>query len=243
MRYKCIISYDGYNYKGFQVQPGEVTIEICLKEAIKMMLHKDVKIYPAGRTDAMVHAFGQVIHFDLDLNIKPEAIKNGLNSFLPRDIRIVDASIVDDNFHARFSAKKKEYHYLVKQTEPSVFENRYMAYYKNLDLELMIEALRMLCGKHNFKGFCSGSVNPLKDFEKIIYEAKIIKDGDYLRFIFVGNGFLKYQIRRMMGLVLEIGAKRDSLETITRVFNERDPGISHKIAPGYGLYLMKVYYD
>ena len=242
MRYKCIVSYDGFDYKGFQIQHEEKTIELALKQAIFTMINEDVKIAASGRTDAMVHAHGQVFHFDTDKDIPANAVVRGINSSLPHDIKILSCEKVSDDFHSRFSVKQKEYHYLIKTTEPTVFETRYMAYYKNLDVEAMAEALKLFIGTHNFKGFCSASVNPLKEFVKTIFETKIIVENDVLRFVFIGTGFLKYQIRRMMGLIIEIGLHRQSKEKILEVLEKQDPTLSHKVAPGYGLYLEKVYY-
>ena len=107
-RYKCIISYDGHNYMGFQIQEELKTIELEIKIALKKLLGIDVKIYPSGRTDRGVHAKGQVIHFDLDNYIPPEGLKNGINAFLPEDIYFRSVEEVDESFHARFSAKSKE---------------------------------------------------------------------------------------------------------------------------------------
>ena len=242
MRIKLVISYDGAPYMGFQIQGDEKTIELELVKALKNVTLEDIKIYASGRTDKGVHALGQVIHFDTSKNISLYGWKRALNSFLPDDIRVMDVEYVSDDFHARFSAKSKEYHYFIETGEYDLFKRNYRAFYKNLDISLMQDGLKKLCGKHNFKGFCSGSVDPRKDFCKTIYEAYIIKNGTELEFVFKGNGFLKYQIRRMMGLIIEIGRKRDTLETIDRVFLECDPKISHMCAPSSGLYLVKVNY-
>ena len=112
-RYKCILSYDGTNYMGFQIQDDLPTIELELMKAIKKMLNVDVKIYPSGRTDRYVHAKGQVIHFDLEKHLTPLQLKRGINTYLNEDIHIIDVEEVDENFHARFSAKSKEYRYYI----------------------------------------------------------------------------------------------------------------------------------
>lgn len=241
-RIKAIVSYDGSRYMGFQVQDDMPTIELELMEAIKKVLNYDVKIYASGRTDKGVHAIGQVIHFDIETDISEYGLMKAINSFLPDDIRIVELNIVGDDFHARFSAKSKEYHYLVKINNYTVFDRLYYARYYNLDIDKMKEAIKKFIGVHNFKGFCSASVDPRKDFVKEIYDAHIEDNGDVLKFVFIGTGFLKYQIRRMMGLILDIGLNKDTLETIDKVFEEKDPKISHMKAPAEGLYLVKVNY-
>lgn len=227
---------------GFQVQESLPTIELELVNAIKKVTDEDVKIYASGRTDKGVHAYGQVIHFDTEASLKPYGWKKALNSFLPPDIRIVDIEFVDDSFHARFSATMKEYHYLIKYENYTVFDRNYYANFFNLDIDLMKEALKHFEGTHNFKGFCSASVDPRKDFVKTIFEASLEDKNGILTFVFKGTGFLKYQIRRMMGLIIEIGLHKDSIDTIERVFEEQDPQISHMKAPSEGLYLYKVYY-
>jgi len=241
-RYKCILSYDGTNYMGFQIQDDLPTIELELMKAIKKMLNVDVKIYPSGRTDRYVHAKGQVIHFDLDSNIPPKGIKSGLNSFLPSDIHIVSCETVNEDFHARFSAKSKEYHYIINTGEFDPLKSRYMPNITNLNYDLMAEAIKLYLGKHDFKGFASSSIDERKDTIKEIYEAKIIKTDDRLEFIFIGSSFLKYQIRKMMGILVEIGRGKETKEKINLIFETKDTRLSNKLLDGCGLYLYKVNY-
>lgn len=242
-RYKCIVSYDGTKYMGFQIQDELPTIELKLKEAMYKMLKEDIKIYPSGRTDRYVHAKGQVFHFDIDKDIPVNGIKNGINAFLPNDIYIVDVTMVDEEFHARFSAKAKEYRYYINQGEYNPLLANYAPNIKGLDVNKMEEALKLLEGTHNFKGFASAQIDPRKDTVKTIFEIKLNVRGDFLEFVFIGSGFLKYQIRRMMGLIIEIGRGKESKTKITEVLDKCDPSISHKVAPGCGLYLYKVYYE
>ena len=241
-RYKCIISYDGHNYMGFQVQNELPTIELELEKAIYKFIGKEIKIYPSGRTDRGVHAKGQVIHFDLDNDIKPNGIKAGINAFLPDDIYIRDVEIVNEDFHARFSAKEKEYRYYINKGEYDPLKINYSEYITNLDVNKMREAIKLLEGKHDFKGFASASIDKRKDTIKEIYHTEINEIGDYLEFIFIGNGFLKYQIRRMMGALVEIGRGKEKIDFINEVLEKKDPRISHKSLGGAGLYLYSVKY-
>lgn len=242
-RYKCTVSYDGYNYMGFQIQEDLPTIELELKKAIYKLLNADAKIYASGRTDRYVHAFNQVFHFDIDNHIPPNGILKGLNSYLPDDIHIKSVEEVDDSFHARFSAVSKEYRYYINIGEYNPLTIKYAPNITYLDFDLMNEAIKLFEGTHNFKGFASSSIDPRKDTNKTIYEAKINKYNNYLEFIFVGTGFLKYQIRRMMGLLIEIGRGKENKEKILEVLQKADPAISHKVADGCGLYLYKVNYE
>lgn len=227
---------------GFQVQDGLNTIEACLENAISIVCKTPTKVYCSGRTDRGVHALGQVIHFDTTLNIKEYGWKSSINSYLPPDIKILDVKIVDENFHSRFSAKVKEYHYFIINGEYNVFLRNYRAFYTNLDVSLMKEALKKFEGTHDFKGFCSADIDKRKDTIRTIYSIDVKQQGEEIEVIFRGNGFLKYQIRRMMGLVIDIGLKRDYIEKINLVFEKKDPRISHKKAPAEGLFLYKVEY-
>lgn len=242
MRIKCIISYDGADYYGFQAQEGCLTIESMLDIALYKIFNEHIKIYASGRTDKGVHALGQVLHFDIDKKINPEGLKKAMNSYLREDIRVLSAEEVDLSFHARFSVKEKEYHYLVKTNNYTVFDRRYMANYYNLSLPLMESGIKKFIGTHNFKGLCSGSVDPRKDFVKTIYDAHIEQEGDVLRFVFKGSGFLRYQIRRMMGLLIDIGLQKKGIDIIDKIFETQDNKISHLSVGPEGLYLVKVRY-
>lgn len=242
MRYKCVVSYDGYNYMGFQVQDNENTIELCIEEALKKMLGEEIKIYPSGRTDRYVHALGQVFHFDYEKDISDSGIEKGINAFLPEDIHIMNVEHVDDDFHARFSAKSKEYRYYINIGKYNPLSIRYMPHITNLDVSKMEEAIKLFIGTHDFKGFASAQIDERKETKKTIYEAYINIFNDKLEFVFVGTGFLKYQIRRMMGALIDIGRGFSDKKLILDVLEKRDPKISHKVAPGCGLYLYKVNY-
>ncbi len=242
-RYKCVVSYDGYNYYGFQIQNDLPTIELALTKAFRDLLNLEVKIYPSGRTDRFVHAVGQVFHVDIPNNITPIGLLKGLNSYLPADIHIMDCTLVDKDFHARFSAIKKEYRYYINVKEYNPLTLRYMPYYSDLNLEAMQEALKLLIGKHDFKGFASAQIDQRKSTIKTIYSADLIEHESYLEFRFIGSGFLKYQIRRMLGIVVEVGKKHFLPNKIQEILDSKDPSDSKYILDGCGLYLYKVYYE
>lgn len=228
---------------GFQIQDDLRTVELEIVNALYQITHQAIKIYPSGRTDRYVHALGQVIHFDLDKEIPVIGLKKALNSYLPADIYFKDIEIVDENFHARFSAKSKEYRYYISKEEYSPFKRNYVAYipYK-LDYNKMNQALNKLLGTHDFRGFASATIDKRKDTIKTIYEVKLNELNDSYEFVFIGSGFLKYQIRRMMGLIIDIGRGKYNISMIDDIFTSLDPSISHRIADGCGLYLYKVNY-
>ena len=242
MRYKLTVSYDGYNYMGFQIQNELDTIELELMKAFNKLLNVDVKIYPSGRTDRYVHANGQVCHVDLSVDIPEYGLMKGLNAYLPNDIYIKEVEKVNEDFHARFSAVKKEYRYYINIKEYNPLTIRYLPYMPNLNIEAMKEAVELLIGTHDFKGFASASIDERKPTIKTIYSIDIINHGDKLEFIFIGNGFLKYQIRRMMGIIVEIGKGRFTKNKITEILESKNPADSKYILDGCGLYLEKVYY-
>lgn len=241
-RFKFVVSYDGYNYIGFQIQNDLPTIELELMNAFQKLLNVEVKIYPSGRTDRYVHAVGQVFHVDLDVDIPCHGLMKGLNTFLPADIYIKSVENVDEEFHARFSAKKKEYRYYINTREYNPLTVRYLPYISGLNIKAMEDAVKLLIGTHDFKGFASASIDKRKPTIKTIYSIDVIDHNDYLEFVFVGNGFLKYQIRRMMGMIIEIGKGRFTVDKITGILESKNPCESKYIADGCGLYLYKVYY-
>ena len=242
MRYKLTVSYDGYNYMGFQIQNELDTIELELMKAFNKLLNVEAKIYPSGRTDRYVHANGQVCHVDLNVDIPEYGLMKGLNAYLPNDIYIKEVEKVNEDFHARFSAIKKEYRYFINIKEYNPLTIRYLPYIPNLNIKAMEEAVKLLVGTHDFKGFASASIDERKPTIKTIYSIDIIKHEDKLEFIFIGNGFLKYQIRRMMGIIVEIGKGRFTKDKILEILESKNPADSKYILDGCGLYLEKVYY-
>ena len=228
---------------GFQIQNALPTIELELQQALYKVCKEEVKIYPSGRTDRYVHAVGQVFHVDLNCSIPPSGLQRAMNSFLPQDIYIRYCEEVNEDFHARFSAKSKEYRYYINTKEYNPLTLRYMPFIPNLDVECMKEASKQLIGKHDFKGFASASIDPRKSTIKTIYDIQVLSFDDHLEFRFVGDGFLKYQIRRMMGILVEIGKHHFSGSIINEILESKNPCDSKYILEGCGLYLYQVNYE
>lgn len=239
MRYKMIISYDGTNYKGFQAQINEITIEETLNSCLSQLFKQEIKAVGSGRTDANVHAIGQVVHFDSDKEIKPDNLKNGLNSILPKDIFVKNIEIVDKDFHSRFSAKSKEYRYYISKEYNPIIKN-YSAYYYNLNVGKMKEAIRYFVGTHDFTSFSFYVLN--KPTIKTIFDAHINEYNDYLEIVFIGDGFLKYMVRIMVGTLIEIGLNKRQPEDIIEIFEKKDRRYAGKTAAANGLFLYKVNY-
>ena len=242
MRIKLVISYDGTNYYGFQHQNNVLNIEDTLLEAIKRVDNSVEKIYGSGRTDRFVHARGQVVHFDTNKEILEYKWIQAINTFLPDDIFVISCEYVPETFHARFSAIKKEYRYYIRHKSFDVFTRNYAEYIPNIDVELLQKNIKRLEGVHDFRGFCSAQIAKEKDTVKEIYRADVVVHDEYLELIFVGNGFLKYQIRTMVGTLVDIATGRKEESIIDEIFETLNPGKSTRVLSGCGLYLMEVSY-
>lgn len=240
MRFKAIVSYDGSNYNGFQIQVKGRQIQKEIEKAFKNMTQTEIKIYASGRTDKGVHAKGQVFHFDSDLPIEGNQFLLGVNKRLPKDIRLLKVVRTTNDFHARKSAKMKLYMYKISKKESSVFDEKYEAFEKDLDVNLMRNAAKAFIGTHDFRGF--SKVSQDKDTIKTIFDINIKETKNYLYIFYKADGFLRYMARSITGMLIEIGKKRKSIDQINKVFETNDRSLAGKTAEAKGLYLMKVYY-
>lgn len=244
-RLKCIISYDGTNFSGYQVQPNKRTVQSEL-EACLAKLHKgkEVKIYASGRTDAGVHAKGQVIHFDTPLSIPEDRWPIALNSLLPDDIAVLSAEYATPTFHARFCASGKEYRYVLRLSpERDPLMRNYAYHYPYpLNLEAMEEGASFLLGTHDFTSFCSAKTD-VEDKIRTIKEIDFLKDHELLTLKFTGDGFLYNMVRILVGTLLEIGSGERKPKEIQKILEAKDRRLAGKTAPANGLYLWKVFYE
>jgi tRNA pseudouridine38-40 synthase len=244
-RLKCIISYDGTHFSGYQVQSNKRTVQSEFEDILmKMHNGQPVKIHASGRTDARVHAHGQVIHFDTPLNIPSDRWQKALNSLLPDDISVREVQKVPPNFHARFNATAKEYRYKVNRSqERNVFQRYYTYHYPYpLDYVEMKEAIKYLVGTHDFTSFCSAKTE-VEDKVRTIYEIEFFEEQDQLIFRFVGNGFLYNMVRILVGTILEVGQGKIKAGDIKKILESKSRENAGKTAPGQGLYLWQVHYD
>ena len=243
-RYKCVVSYDGTRFAGYQVQPNKLTVQSEI-ERVLTKLHKgtEMSIAASGRTDAGVHAKGQIIHFDSPLNIPLPKWDVALNSLLPEDIVIKNVEETNATFHARFDALGKEYRYFVQQSKKrDPFSRNYAYHYPYpLNIQEMKKAAKSLLGTHDFTSFCSAKTE-VADKVRTINEIEIIEDRDQLVFRFVGNGFLYNMVRILVGTLLEVGSGTRTAESISEVIAQKDRTFAGKTAPAHGLYLWEVFY-
>lgn len=245
MRYIMTFTYDGSKYKGYQKQARVKTIQSQIEKAFKIISLKQINIVASGRTDAGVHAINQKAHFDLEMNIKPEKLKNAINSLIPNDIYIKDIKEISDNFHARYSAKAKEYIYKINMGSYNPIERNYVYQYnKKLDVVEMERALKYLEGSHNFKSFCKADVE-VDNYVRKIIQTNLIRDFknvNKITIVFVGTGFLRYMVRNMVGILIEIGEGKRKSEDIIDILKERDRTKAGITANPEGLYLKDVFY-
>lgn len=243
MRYRIDFSYDGTNYNGYQLQPNLRTVQNELEKAVSYLNRKTyTTVQSSGRTDKGVHAINQVAHFDMNVEISLEKIKRGLNSNLPDDIHIISVMKVTNSFHARFSVRKKEYIYRINTSEYNPMMRNYIYQYnRSLNIEKMKEAITYLEGKHDFTSFVS-SEDEREDKIRTIYKTSIKEKKGIIEISFQADGFMKYQVRNMVGILIEIGSGKKDISDVKKILERKDRKVSIKTAPAEGLYLKKVWY-
>ncbi|MCI9093048.1 MAG: tRNA pseudouridine(38-40) synthase TruA [Coprobacillus sp.] len=242
MRIKCIVSYDGSHFHGFQIQNKQRTVQGEIQKALKKINEEDIVIHASGRTDAKVHAVHQVFHFDTSKKLPEEQWKRAINHFMPNDIYILEAKYVDDEFHSRYSAKKKEYRYYLNMNEYNPFETNYIFQYgRKLDIELMQKASAIFLGEHDFASFCS--YDQYGNTIRTLYSFDIEEKNGVVTFILTGNGFRRYMVRHLVGGLIQVGAKRISREILLEMLESCGKKKCLFKAKPQGLYLQEVYYE
>ncbi len=239
MRYLITFSYDGTNFYGYQRQKDLRTIEGEIENALKFINDKETLIHSSGRTDKGVHAINQKAHFDIDKKITCYKLKSALNTYTGKDIYIKDVKEVDDNFHARYMAKEKTYLYKINTLSYNPLERNYVFQYnKEIDIKKIIAESRCLIGTHDFSAFINKEEKK-ESYVRTIYDIDIINKNGIIEIKFTGNGFLKYQIRNMVGALIESSKGKVSIK---KVLDSKDRTTFGKIAPSEGLYLIDVKY-
>ena len=236
------VSYLGTSYAGWQRQDNALSIQEVIESAFEQICNKKVEIFASGRTDAGVHAIEQC--FNAKINFQPiQKLPLALNSKLPEDIRIMWAKVVDDEFHARFSAHKKTYVYRVRTSEvESPFDSFMTTYLKNnLNYSSMLEAAKLLVGEHDFRSFCSAHTTT-NDFVRTIYELKITRTDNLYEFEITGNGFLYNMVRIIVGTLVDVGNGKIKPQQVLEILNKKDRKFAGKTMPAKALTLKKVEY-
>lgn len=246
MRYMMTFAYDGSKYNGYQKQPNGLTIQNKLEDALTSINNnKSVSVCASGRTDAGVHAYGQKAHFDLNTKISCDNLKRALNSLLPADIYVKDVIEVDDNFHARFDVKAKEYIYKINMGEYNPIEKDYILQYcKKLDVVEIERALKYIEGTHDFKSFTAGD-DVRDDYVRTIIQTNLIRDLRNVNMItisFLGTGFMRYMVRNLVGTLIQIGEGKYKSTDIIDILDAKDRRKAGMCADACGLYLKDVFY-
>ena len=241
---KLLIEYDGTHYHGWQVQPNAVTIQEILEEKLETMTRERICLTASGRTDAGVHALGQVANFRTSSSIPLGGFLHGLNSLLPADIVIQSAEEVDADFHAQFGAKRKTYRYVILNAPMPSAIHRHYAWHvaKPLDLQAMERASRCLLGTQNFASFRAADADSSDPVREVFRAGWSVPAPSLLHFTIEANGFLKHMVRNLVGTLLEVGKGRISEEDFQRILAARDRRQAGMTAPPQGLFLLEVRY-
>lgn len=240
---KLILEYDGTGYAGWQRQPNQPTIQEAIETALEGVTQTRVPVIGAGRTDAGVHALGQTASFRIDRAMKPREWTRALNAHLPDSIVVRSASIMPDEFHARYSAKGKLYEYrlLNRSERPAVDRRHCWHIYKPLSDAAMNQATMALIGSHDFSSF---ETQPTENIDPVCHLQRlaVYREGDQLRIEAYADRFLKQMVRSIVGTLVEVGLGKRLPDSLTAILDARDRSAAGKTAPPHGLFLMRVDY-
>ncbi len=243
--YKLLVQYEGTKYNGWQRQKNtRNTIEERFENVLSQMARRKVEVFASGRTDAGVHARGQVVSFSCETEKSPEEIRAYLNRYLPRDVRVLSLEEAPERFHARLCARRKTYEYALCAGEKAdVFSRRTMYEIEEMpDVEAMQRAAQKFLGTHDFQGFSSVK-RTKKSTERTIYGAEVERQGNRIVLRITGSGFLYHMVRIMAGTLLAIGLGEKTDMCIDEIFRTKDRSLAGKTLPAEGLCLMEVQYD
>lgn len=243
-RHRMTVAYDGTSYAGWQVQPGRPTVQGELERALKRVSGEDIKAHGSGRTDRGVHAAGQVAHFDMEKRIDPRDIMRALNAVLPPDIRVTDVRRAPGDFHARRGASGKEYRYFIWNGAalPPWRRNFYAHERRELDVELMNEACRMLAGRRDFSAFAANPNRRVESAVRTLYRLDARRKGREVAIIAEGDGFLYKMVRSLAGFLIRVGAGDLRPSDAERILKSGMRTAEVPTADARGLFLWRVKY-
>lgn len=241
-RYLIDFSYSGANFSGYQKQPGKRTVQDEIEKVLSSINNNSVKLTSSGRTDALVNAIHQKAHFDLDKKIGTYKLNGALNSYLPDDIYVNSVTEVDNLFHARYMVKSKTYEYLINTGDYNpLLRTHVYQYCKPLNIRKMKKAVKYFIGKHDFTTFVSAE-DKKEDKVREIYDASVDEKEGIIKITFKGSGFLKYQVRNMVGTLIKIGEEKVLPDIILSLLEKKDRKCAFLCAPAQGLTLTDVKY-
>jgi tRNA pseudouridine38-40 synthase len=241
-RYSIVVEYDGSDFVGWQLQPNGRSVQGVLEHALQKLFSTSVRVHGAGRTDAGVHATGQVAHFDIDRELDGDTMARALNAELPPDVTVRRAALVADDFHARFSASSRSYCYTIAHARNSLHRRTQWMLYAGIDHEAIRESITHLPGTHDFTAF-SKLVPGLEHHYCHVFEASWEHDGGVTRFRIKANRFLHGMVRCLVGGLVQVGRHKLSPEGFAALLASRDRARAPMLAPSQGLVLTRVGYD
>ena len=243
MNVKLTVEYDGTNYCGWQVQPNGESIQAVLERAVSTFLGAATRITGSGRTDAGVHALGQVANFFTEKEFAPHRLRRGLNALTPLDITIKEVEIVADSFDARRDARSRvyEYHILNRPTPSPFYLNRAWHVHAPLDVGAMREAIACLIGEHDFSSFRAAGCDAAHPVRKI-YANSLEARGELLIYAVEATAFLRHMVRNIVGTLVEVGQGLRTPQALKELLEARDRTKTGITAPAHGLYLVEVKY-
>lgn len=239
-----VLEYEGTHYAGWQRQRNAVSVQQVVEEALFSVTGESITVHASGRTDSSVHALGQTAHFDTKARMSPDKFSYALNSFLPRDVRVLDTCQVHDGFHARFDARAKLYRYDIHNAPhaSAVHRNTRLHVHRPLDIEAMREAAAMLIGTHDFAAF-QATGSSVRSTVRTVTRSMILLNDELVSYEIMGNGFLYNMVRIIAGTLLETGLKRKPPQTMQEAIRGRMRSLAGPTAPPHGLTLVQVFYD
>lgn len=242
-RIKITLDYIGTAYDGWQRQPDRDTVQKRVEEAIFSLSGERVSVVASGRTDAGVHALGQVAHFDVNAAIPAKNYMTGVNHFLPPDIRILSAEEAPEDFHARFSAHEKTYTYCIYESrfDRACYFNRAARVEQKLDLKNMKTAAEAFCGTHDFTSFCSAGADTAT-FTRTIKDIRVTCSGGLVKISVTADGFLYNMVRRIAAVLVKAGKGQVDKAGVEKLINAADNKVAKDVMPACGLYLKSVKY-
>ena len=243
-RVGLVVAYDGTNYSGWQIQPNGITIQGVLNDTLSDLLGEKIEIMGASRTDAGVHALGNVAVFDTNTRIPGEKISYALNQRLPEDIRIQLSEEVEPDFHPRYCDSEKTYEYRILNRKFPVPTERLYSYFYHytLDVDKMREATSCLIGRHDFASFCSAG-SQVKTTVRTVYTLDVSKENDIISIKISGNGFLYNMVRIVVGTLLKVGLSVYPPEHVKEILDSKDRYMAGPKAPARGLTLIGIEYE
>lgn len=244
MRVALGLEYDGGAFHGWQTQPGGGTVQDAFEAALTRIAGEPTRAVCAGRTDAGVHATGQVVHCDAAAQRPLSAWVRGVNSLLPPSVAVRWARFVPEDFHARFSARARAYRYLLlnRPQRPGLDHARVAWFHRRLDTDAMFDAARHLVGEHDFSAFRAAGCQA-KTPVKSLFRAELRRDGDLVVFDFEASAFLYHMVRNMVGALVSVGVGKRPPDWIAELLDARDRRLAAPTFPAEGLYLTRIRYD